>query len=59
MTQTVRVGVIGAGRIGALHERYYSTVGNGTAVASAAAFGQAIAAELREAGVQAVILTST
>jgi glycine reductase len=49
----------GAGRIGRLHERYYATVGNGTAVASAVRFGAAIAAELRDAGVQAVILTST
>jgi glycine reductase len=51
--------LLAEGRVGALHERYYATVGNGTAVSSAAAFGQAIAAELRDAEVQAVILTST
>jgi glycine reductase len=47
------------GRIGKLHEYYYATVGNGTSVANAARFGQTIAAELRNDGVQAVILTST
>jgi glycine reductase len=51
--------LVAEGRIGALHETYYATVGNGTAVSSAAAYGAAIAAELVAAGVQAVILTST
>lgn len=46
-------------RIGSLHHLYYSTVGNGTAVANAKKFGQEIGQRLREAGVQAVILTST
>lgn len=46
-------------KIGKLHEYWYSTVGNGTAVASAAQYGRSIAGELKEAGVQAVILTST
>lgn len=47
------------GKIGKLHDFFYTTVGNGTAVASAAKFGQAIAADLKAAGVDAVILTST
>lgn len=47
------------GRIGKLHEFYYSTVGNGTSVASARTFAREIAEELLEDGVQAVILTST
>ena len=48
-----------AGVIGALHERFYSTVGNGTAVASSRKFAREIAARLLDAGVGAVILTST
>lgn len=47
------------GLIGKLHDYYYATVGNGTSVASAALFGQTIASELRNDGVDAVILTST
>ncbi len=47
------------GTVGALHEYYYSTVGNGTAVASAKKFGEAIAEDLKAAGVDGVILTST
>jgi len=47
------------GVIGSLHRYYYSTVGNGTSVASAKAFAQRIAGELHGDGVQAVILTST
>lgn len=47
------------GKIGELHRYYYSTVGNGTAVASAKAFAEKIAKELVEDGVGAVILTST
>ena len=47
------------GKIGALHHYYYSTVGNGTAVASAKAFAKEIGAELVRDGVDAVILTST
>lgn len=47
------------GKIGSLHRYYYSTVGNGTAVASAKKFGEAIAKELIADGVDAVILTST
>ena len=47
------------GVIGKLHEFYYSTVGNGTAVASAKKFGEEIGQKLLAAGVDAVILTST
>ena len=47
------------GTVGSLHEYYYSTVGNGTAVASAKKFGEDIAADLKAAGVDGVILTST
>ncbi len=47
------------GVIGKLHDFYYATVGNGTSVANARKFAQEIAAELKEAQVSAVILTST
>lgn len=47
------------GRIGSLHNYYYATVGNGTAVASAKKFGAEIALDLVKDGVKAVILTST
>lgn len=47
------------GKIGKLHNKYYATVGNGTAVKSAAKFGADIAKKLLADGVQAVILTST
>ncbi len=47
------------GRIGKLHNYFYSTVGNGTAVASAKKFGEEIGKKLVDAGVDAVILTST
>lgn len=47
------------GVIGKLHRYYYSTVGNGTSVANAKAYGAKIAGELRNDGVDAVILTST
>ena len=47
------------GVIGSLHKYYYSTVGNGTSVASSKAFAAKIAGELHGDGVQAVILTST
>jgi glycine reductase len=45
--------------IGKLHETVYSTVGVATTLAHSARMGQEIAAKLREAGVDAVILTST
>lgn len=41
-----------------LHEFYYATVGNGTSVANAKEFGQAIAKELLQEGIQAVLITS-
>lgn len=47
------------GKIGSLHNYYYSTVGNGTAIASAKKFGEEIAEYLKEDKVDAVILTST
>ena len=47
------------GAIGSLYKYFYSTVGNGTSVASSKAFAAQIAGELRNDGVQAVILTST
>ena len=42
-----------------LHDLFYTTVGNGTSVASAVRFGREIAQKLKEASVDAVILTST
>lgn len=42
-----------------LHNKFYTTVGNGTAVASAKKFGAEIALKLKADGVDAVILTST
>ncbi len=47
------------GLIGKLHRYYYTTVGNGTAVANAKKYAEAIGKELIADGVQAVILTST
>lgn len=47
------------GKIGKLHRYFYSTTGNGTAVASAKAFAADIGRELVADGVDAVILTST
>ena len=48
-----------AGKIGALHNKFYTTTGNGTAVKSSAAFAIEFAAKLKNDGVDAVILTST
>jgi glycine reductase complex component B subunit gamma len=47
------------GAIGRLHETVYSTTGVATTLAHSARMGREIAAELRAAGVDAVILTST
>ncbi|SDK70623.1 glycine reductase [Natronincola ferrireducens] len=47
------------GVIGELHRYFYTTVGNGTSVASSKAFAAEFAKELVADGVQAVILTST
>ena len=47
------------GIIGSLHNKYYATVGNGTAVANAKKFASEIAKKLLADGVDGVILTST
>jgi betaine reductase len=47
------------GVIGKLHPYFYVTTGNGTSVSNAARFGASIAQDLKNAGVDAVILTST
>jgi len=47
------------GIIGHIYEWFYSTVGNGTSVGNSRAFGIRIGKELKEAGVDAVLLTST
>ena len=47
------------GKVGSLHEKFYTTVGNGTAVASAVGFAKESAQKLVADGVDAVILTST
>jgi len=54
MRQLKREGVFGK-----LYDFVYTTTGTGTAVANAERFGQAIGKELKESGVDAVILTST
>lgn len=47
------------GKIGSLHRYFYTTVGNGTAVANAKGFAEEFSKELLSDGVDAVILTST
>lgn len=47
------------GTIGKLYNTFFTTVGNGTAVASAKAFAEEYAAKMKEDGVDAVIMTST
>jgi glycine reductase complex component B subunit gamma len=47
------------GLIGELHRYFYTTVGNGTAVASSKKFAETFSKELIADGVDAVILTST
>jgi len=47
------------GVFGKLHPYLYTTTGTGTSVANAERFGQEIGRELKEAGVDGVILTST
>ena len=49
----------GRGAFGSLHDAFYTTSGVDTPVATAAKFGQEIAAELLEAKVGAVVLTGT
>jgi glycine reductase len=46
-------------RIGRIHDSFYTTTGNGTPVAVSTKFGQEIAAELKESGVEAVLLSGT
>lgn len=47
------------GYIGHVYPYFYATTGTGTSVANARRFGQEIGAELKEAGVDGVLLTST
>ncbi len=47
------------GKIGKLHDWFYSTTGNGTAVASAKKYAAEIAEKLHNYDVDAVVLTST
>ena len=47
------------GRIGKLYHYFYTTVGNGTAVASAKAFAEEYAKKMKNDGVDCVIMTST
>ncbi len=47
------------GYIGRVNEFFYTTTGTGTAVGSAITFGQEIGQELKDKGVDGVILTST
>jgi len=47
------------GKIGSLHNYFYTTVGTGTTQAEAARMGKEMVEELRAAGVDAVIMTST
>jgi glycine reductase len=47
------------GIIGALHNYFYTTTGNGTSVANSKRFASEFAKELIKDGVQAVVLTST
>ena len=47
------------GVIGKLHNKFYTTVGNGTAVLSSKAFADEYAQKLIADGVDAVIMTST
>jgi glycine reductase complex component B subunit gamma len=47
------------GRLGRIHDAFYTTTGNGTPVAASTRFGREIAAELTESGVHAVLLSGT
>lgn len=47
------------GKIGKVYDKFYATTGTGTAVANSRQFGEEIGKELKEAGVDGVILTST
>ena len=47
------------GKIGKVYDWFYTTTGTGTAIGNSIKFGSEIGAELKEAGVDGVILTST
>ena len=47
------------GKIGKVYDLMYTTTGTGTAVANSIKFGEEIGKELKEAGVDGVLLTST
>ena len=47
------------GKIGKVYDYFYTTTGTGTSVGNSIKFGKEIGAELKEAGVDGVILTST
>jgi len=47
------------GKIGSIHNYFYTTVGTGTTQGEAARMGREIVADMKAAGVDAVILTST
>lgn len=47
------------GKIGGVYQYFYTTTGTGTAVENSVQFGEEIGKELKEAGVDGVILTST
>jgi betaine reductase len=47
------------GKIGKLHNKFYTTVGNGTAVKSSKVFAEEFSRKLVNDGVDVVILTST
>ncbi len=48
-----------AGKIGSVHDKFYTTTGTGTAVGNAIQFGVEIGKDLYDSGVDAVIVTST
>ncbi len=47
------------GKIGKIYDYFYGTVGTGTSVANAEKFGKEIGKELKDVGIDGVILTST
>lgn len=47
------------GRVGRIHDVFYTTTGNGTPVAASTQFGREIGAELVDSGVEAVLLSGT
>jgi len=51
--------LVHAGRIGRIHDEFFTTTGVDTPVAVSTRMGQEIGVELRNAGVDAVILTGT